>query len=409
MKIKVMSLGVIILIFIITLMGCTTSQNNDEGTVFDQGTNSKEPFTEGLNPQGSLSGNILSFDDSIFNITELFTNRDLQQTAELNNAVNMNLKSGEDIKIVTGGVYVLKGSVENVTVLVQVDDESKVQIVLDSVSITNEDAPAIYVKSGDKVFITSTDSENYMKVSGSYQTDGDTNLDAVVFSKSDLTLNGMGTLEIISSRGNGITSKDDLKITGGKYNITSKLDALEANDSICMYDGDINIVTEKDAFHSENDEDTSLGYIYIIDGTININAEDDAIRGNSIVKIDGGTINIETCTEGIEGTYVQINGGDINIYSTDDGINATNKSDYSVVIEVNDGNIDVKMGSGDTDAFDSNGNIYINGGTINIEGNSSFDSDGTSELNGGDVTVNGEKITEITESQMGPMGGKGRR
>jgi hypothetical protein len=166
-----------------------------------------------------------------------------------------------------------------VTVVVDAAEEAKVQIVLDGVSITNEDAPAIYVKAADKVFVTSTDSENYMEVSGSYVADGDTNLDAVIFSRADLTLNGTGTLGIVSTQGNGISSKDDLKITGGVYTIQSSADALEANDAILINDGTITIDTDKDGLHSENEEDATLGNIYIEGGTLTISAVDDAITG----------------------------------------------------------------------------------------------------------------------------------
>ena len=80
------------------------------------------------------------------------------------------------------------------------------------------------------------------------------------------------------------------------------------------------------------------------------------------------------------------------------------KSSYDIVIEINGGTITISMGSGDTDAVDSNGAIYINGGIIDITApTSAFDSNGVAELNGGEVTVNGEVITEITESMM--MGG----
>ncbi|HPJ22507.1 MAG TPA: hypothetical protein PLH18_09180, partial [Clostridia bacterium] len=112
------------------------------------------------------------------------------------------------------------------------------------------------------------------------------------------------------------------------------------------------------------------------------------------------------CSEGIEGTYIQINGGDIDIYATDDGINATAKSSYDVVIEVNGGNINVSMGSGDTDAFDSNGIIYVNGGTINIDAQSAFDADYLAQLNAGTVYVNGQQITQITVSMPGRAPGK---
>ena len=359
---------------------------------------------------GGFATDTTPVEGSLLDTADMFTDRDLDQTPDLDGAQYISLASGSDVNIVEEGVYVVSGQAEDVTLVVEVDDEDKVQIVLDGVSITNEDSPAIYVKSGDKVFVTTTDSDNYMEVSGTYEADGDTNLDAVIFSRSDLVLNGTGTLEVLSAEGNGITSKDDLKITGGEYAITSSLDSLEANDSIRIYDGDITLVTNKDALHSENDDDDALGYIYILDGTLDISAGDDAIRGTSGVQIDGGTINIETCTEGIEGTYVQINGGEIDIYSTDDGINATSKSTaYSVVIEVNGGDINVSMASGDTDGFDSNGSLYINGGTINVDtSGSSFDADGTIELNGGTVSVNGTEITEITQQQMGGKGKHGR-
>lgn len=348
---------------------------------------------------------ISAIEGSILDVENFFTSRDLEQIPDLTDSVSINLVSDEDIVINTKGVYVLSGDVNNVTVIVEVDDEENVQLVLDKLSIVNEDAPAIYVRSGDKVFVTTTESENYLEVSGTYIPDGDVNLDAVIYSKSDLVLNGLGTLEVESAKGNGITSKDDLKITGGHYIVNSYADAIEANDSIRIYDGDIVITTNKDGLHSENEEDDTLGYIYIQNGTLMINAVDDAIRANSVVQIDGGTINIEASTEGIEGTYIQINGGNITLYASDDGINATSKSSYDVVIEVNGGNIDVTVGSGDTDGFDANGDIFINGGIISVNGQSSFDADGVAELNGGEVTVNGEVITEITQMQMGK--GKG--
>ena len=358
----------------------------------------------------STSTIVSAVEGSMLDTSAIFSDRDLEQTPDLTAATTLQLTSNEDVTIDQEGVYVLSGTAENVTVTVEADDQAKVQIVLDGVNVTNVDAPVIYVKTADKVFVTSTDSENHMEVTGTYTADGDTNPDAVIFSKADLVLNGTGTLEIVSAQGNAVSSKDDLKVTGGNYVITSSADGLEANDSISIYDGDLTINAQKDALHSENDEDDSLGYIYILNGTLNITAADDAIRGTSIVQIDGGNINIETCTEGIEGTYIQLNGGNIDMYAANDGINATNKSTaYDVMIEVNGGTIHVSMGAGDTDAFDSNGNITINDGTIDVEATSAFDSDGTAQLNGGQVTVNGETITQITQTQMGGGRGGNRR
>lgn len=390
--------------------GCASTQDvtvSNEETTESSAEATVENTQEGTAVEAvATSTSVVSGEEgSALTVSELFSERDLEQEADLTSAVMLTLKSGEDVTITEEGVYVVSGQAENSTIYVEAADEAKVQIVLDGVSITNENTPAVYVKTGDKVFVTTTDSENHLEVTGSFVADGDTNLDAVIFSKSDLTLNGTGILEIESETGNGITSKDDLVVTGGNIAITAAGDGLEANDLIGIYDGILTIEAVKDTIHSENEEDVSSGHFYIKGGTLNLTAGDDGIQANSINQIDGGIITITSSTEGIEGTYVQINGGEISINASDDGINATSKSDYNVLLEVNGGTISVVMGAGDTDAFDSNGEIAINGGTIIIEGMSAFDSDGTAALNGGDVTVNGEKITEITQMQMG--GGRG--
>lgn len=345
---------------------------------------------------------------AIYSSEDLFSNRDLKQSADLTDAQYITVESENDITITAKGVYVISGTAEESTIIVDASDEDKVQLVLDGVSITNSDFPCIYVKSADKVFVTTTDSENTLSVTGNFTADGDTNTDAVIYSKDDLVLNGVGSL-IISSTDNGITSKDDLKITGGTISINCTSDAIEANDSIRIADGNITIVTKKDGLHAEYDEDDSVGYIYIGGGTLNITASDDAIHATTVVQIDDGEINL-SAREGIEGTYIQINGGNISISATDDGINAGKKSTaYAVTIEINGGYITIKMSSGDTDAVDSNGNLYVNGGTVNITASSAFDYDGTAKYTGGTIIINGVTTNTITNQMMGgaPSGGFG--
>ena len=336
----------------------------------------------------------------------VFTDRDLKQSIDTEGAVAYTLADNNNITINAEGVYIISGSASNASIIVEAGDSDKVQIVLNGVSINNTSAPAIYVKSADKVFVTTVSgTESTLNVTGTFSADGDTNTDAVIFSKDDLVLNGLGTLNI-NSTDNGVSSKDDLKITGGTISINATSDAIEANDSIEIADGTINLDSSKDGLHAENDEDNSKGYIYICGGTFNINAASDGIQATTVAQIDGGTINI-TASEGIEGTFVQINGGSVNINASDDGINGSNKSSaYTPTIEINNGDVTVNMGQGDTDALDVNGNLYINGGNINITAQSPFDYDGEGKLNGGTVTVNGSQVTQLTNQMMGGgMGG----
>lgn len=329
-----------------------------------------------------------------------FTERDLEQTADTSEAQKITVADNKTIDITDAGVYTISGSAENCTIRINADDSAKVQLVLDGVSITNDDFPAIYVLSADKVFITTTDTENTLTVSGEFTSDGENNTDAVIYSKDDLVLNGTGTLNVTSYYGNGITCKDDMKITGGTYNNKSALDAFEANDTISVCDGTFNITTNKDGFHCENYE--AEGSITISGGMFTINGASDGIQACAVLQIDGGDFDI-TASEGLEATYIVINDGNINISASDDGINAsTSTSAYETAIVFNGGNVNVSVGQGDTDAIDSNGSIYVNGGTINVTAQmSSFDYDRTAEFNGGTIIVNGQEVSEIPQSMMG--------
>ena len=339
----------------------------------------------------------------VYTADELFTERDLQQTADLTGAVIYTVSDGQNIRITSTGVYVLTGMAKNATVIVEAGKDDKVQLVLDGVSITNADFPAIYIKTADKVFIT-VSGDSSLSVTGAFRADDSTNTDGVIFSKVDLSLNGAAALAI-SSTNNGIVCKDDLKITGGIYQISASSKAVEANDSIRIAGGTLNLTAGTDGLHAENEEDAAKGYVYICGGNLTANAGDDGVHGTSVVQIDGGSLNI-CAAEGIEGTYVQINGGDINIQSSDDGINAARKSNaYTPVIEINDGDITIVMDGGDTDGIDANGHIIVNGGIICVTGNSTFDYDGTAEYNGGTIIVNGRQVSSIPNQMMG--GGRG--
>ncbi len=334
-------------------------------------------------------------------LVEMFTDRDLvQEVTEFDESIV--LEDNKDITLTESGVYYITGDVSNTTIIVEVDSEENVGLVLEDVSIINDTMPAIYIASADKVFITIV-GENYLEVNGTSTVDG-TNLDAAIFSKEDLVLNGTGSL-VIESAANGITSKDDLKITGGTYNITCENHGLDANDSIRIADGDITIGAGNDGLHSEYEEEDS-GYIYIADGTLTITAGDDGIRANSYIQIDGGTIIVYDSYEGMEATQVYINSGYINIYSSDDGINATKKTSNTVEIIIAGGVIIVEVGSGDTDGIDSNGTLTITGGEITITApTSSIDVDNTITHTGGTVIVNGEEVSDasaITSNGGGP-------
>lgn len=393
------------------LMGTACGNSNTKTVTIKTGT-AKAQTTSTASTSSDSSKKEKVTSDGTINADALFTERDLDQDPDLSDATKYTLSDNKDITIKKAGTYLISGNASNVTITVEAGDDDKVQIVLDNADITNTDSPCIYVKTGDKVFITSkTGTDNSLKVTGEFTADGDTNTDAVIFSKQDLTLNGGGSLDI-SSTANGVSSKDDLTITGGTYKINAEKDAFEAHDSIAVKDGTFDLDC-KNGLKAEDKDDTSTGFLAIEGGTFTINASNDCIHATTIAQIDGGNSDL-TGVECIESTKVIINGGTLDISSSDDGINASQKStSYDVSVNINGGDIKIKMGSGDTDGIDANGSIYVNGGTLDITANSPFDYDAEGKLNGGTVTVNGEEVTEL-ENQfangmgMGPGGQGGK-
>ena len=385
----------------IAVAGCNKKADTGTLTTTPATTADTSTTTTGKNTTLNYSKN------SPLDTTNMFTQTDLTQTVDTTNAKKITLEDGKDVTIDAAGTYVITGSAKNSTVIVNASADAEVHLVFDNVFITNTNKPALYTVNAKNVYVTTTqNSTNNLTVTGEFTEDNGDDIDAVIFAKTNITLNGLGTLNIDSSA-NGVASNNDLKVTGGTYNVNTTKHGFKALNSIHVADGTFNINATKDGFHSENEDDLTTGYVYIAGGNFTINSEDDGIQGTTITEIDGGTFDINS-VEGIEGTYVQINDGTIKIYATDDGINASEKAtNYDAQIEINGGNLDITMAEGDTDALDANGTLTINGGYINITAQFAFDFDLTASLNGGTVTVNGTQVTSITNSMMEGGGGPG--
>lgn len=411
MKNRYISILPIAIAGVLLLTGCATQ------TI----TESVLPMTESSTTENALKSGKVKDDEKRKNSDD--DNEAYDEESKINDAdvieITLNAQSisatsddvtisGTTITITEEGTYSFSGELSDGNIIVDTSKDEKVHIILNGVSINSETFAPIYVAQADKVSVTLKEgTTNTLTNGGSFIAIDDNNVDAVIYSKDDITFKGAGTLIITSPSGNGIVGKDDVTITDGTYEITASESAIRANDSVKIDDGSFTIVTDADGIHAEKSDDDSIGDIYIAEGNFDINAKDDGIHATTTLVIDGGTFKI-TAAEGLEATVVTINDGNISIEASDDGINAANKSSaYSPKVEINGGKINITMGPGDTDGVDANGDIIINGGTINVTGNSTFDFDGEGTINGGTVIANGEEVTTLPNQMMGGHGGMG--
>lgn len=405
--------------------GCTGAKSST-GNVVSSETETNAEETSEQSEAGSYSS------------ADMFTERDLAGTYEESAAVYVTLSgdgitgktdgvaiNGQTVTITAEGTYIFSGTLSEGQIVVDADN-AKVQIVFDNVDITCASSAAVYVKSAEKVFVTLAEgSQNTLRNTDEYVAIDDNNIDAVIFAKSDLTLNGTGSLTIVSAEGHGIVSKDDLKITGGTYDITAAGHALSGKDSVRIADGTFILTAEKDGIHAENADDEEKGYIYIADGDFTITSDGDGMDASSIVQIEDGTFDItagggaanslkthESDMPGGPGGGMPQNG------EKPDGESMPQMGEKPDGENMPQDTTTDESGTS-TKGIKAGGSMYLNGGTYQI--NSADDSihsnanitiaDGTYTLATGDdgvhaddaLTVNGGTIT-VTESYEGLEG-----
>lgn len=307
--------------------------------------------------------------------------------------------NGSTITIAAEGTYVISGQSEGVQIVVEANDTAKIQIVLNGVTMTNEEPP-IYINAADKVFLTLAEGTSNTLTDGTSR--ADETIDGVIFSRADLTINGNGQLAVNANFYNGIESKDDLIIVGGQITVNAVNTALKANDVINIQGATLDLTAGNDGIKAENEEDLTLGNIYLNPSSITINATGDGIQVSNTVEIAGGTINITNSNEGIEAMIIHQTGGDVSVTAADDGLNASDPTatessapgaaaNTALAITIDGGTLIVDAGG---DGLDSNGSLTINGGTVAVQGselggNGAIDADSQPIVNGGAIIAVG--------------------
>ncbi len=392
------------MIFSVLASGCSDSGNSSESSEIIQTTtetsittttdeesseeNSSEDDKETKAVQ--LSANASAYE---CNLEDIFSENDLNPVYSSENQIilkndKIELKgkgnvNNSDVLITEGGAYKITGTLDDGQIIVNSDE--KVWLILDNANISCSDSSPVYIEKSDKTFITlAPDSENTLSDGKeySYTSESENEPDAVIFSKDNLTVNGTGTLNINANFNEGITSKDDLTITGGTININSVGNGIKGKDCVAVSSAEINITSQADGIKSSNADEKGKGFIFISGGTFNINSMEDAFQSEQEFIIDGGNINIIS-GEGSSSEYVKQHTDSMMGGHGGFGRFSPQSTETETETETTISRKGIKSGA----------NMYINGGNITADCSSD------SIHSNSDITISGGKLELSSGSQ----------
>ena len=199
------------------------------------------------------------------------------------------------LTISAGGIYELSGVLNDGQIYVNAGPTDQVQLILAGLTVTCKDSAAIYIGKCDKIEVTLaegtvntlTDSDTYTRDYGENKAPN-----ACLCARSDMTINGSGTLTVTGNLNNGIDTSKDLKIKEGNITVTARNNALKGNNSITITGGTLKITSRDDGVKVSNDIDSGKGFFLMEGGTLDILANDDGIQAPVSVTVTGGSLKI---------------------------------------------------------------------------------------------------------------------
>ncbi|WP_116789196.1 carbohydrate-binding domain-containing protein [Flavobacterium psychrotrophum] len=283
----------------------------------------------------------------------------LNGTSATSDDTTVTTNEGSKITITQAGTYHVSGNLTDGQLVVDADQEDRVQIILDNVSIASSGSAAIDIKNADKVVINVK--------AGTTNTIADrngNNQDSAIFSRTKLSIFGTGTLNVNGNDNAAISSQGGIILKESTFNFTANEDAVKTDHNIIVYSGSLNIDADGDGFNAEED-----------------------------ITINNGTINITQSEDGFDASAVNILDGNIRIVAKEDGISVDGEhTNASTELIVRDGYLYINAGG---NGFDADGSITIEDGTVIIDGPTSNDNVAVSyssnfNINGGYfIAVNG--------------------
>ena len=326
-------------------------------------------------------------------LSTLYKNRDVDETWNIGDAQLIDLNTVQDsseIRITEKGDYVLSGTL-NGQIVIEAQEDAKVRLILNGVSITGLQGPAIYEKQADKLIVTLAEGTENTLTDGPVLTDADDTIGAALYTEDDLSINGSGSLTVNGTQKHGIQSKADLIIANGSIAVNAVLDGIRSRNSVLVLDGEISVIAGGDGIASTRTDADGKGWIILAGGTVTIRTGDGAgaarvsansrdgewgrrddwgsasntadsgvsqkaVKAATDLTVLDGTFSLNCADDGLHGVNVTVSGGTFVIQSGDDAMHADK------AMTVNGGNIDITQCYEGLEGED----VTVSGGTIRI-------------------------------------------
>ena len=281
-------------------------------------------------------------------------------------------------------------------IVVNCEKSAVPQLIFNGVTVYSETSAPLYVMQAGKVILTLAEgTENYLTNGGSFVPVDTEEIDAALYSRRDLVINGTGKLTVTSPAGKGISVKDHLAITGGTLDIQSAFHGIDANDSLRITGAAATLAAGMDGIHCENNTDTDFGYIYISSGTFRIDSAGDGIAAGAWLQINDGSFALlaggghENGRQHNSGGWGGFPGGGPGGKATDSTASTDSTSmkglKAAAGLLLNGGAFTIDSAD---DALHSDGALAVNGGTCAIAtGDDALHAETNLTLSGGDIAV----------------------
>ncbi len=381
--------------------------------VIDPETVKAKDVTEEKDAEGNITVNAMLANDTTksfsYDVLDLEPNYDDISALTIDIGDENSLEAGaenvvkfvdNDVELASGGIYVLKGSLDG-QVRIKKGIGDRTLLVLDSININVMDKSAIY-SDDTRLLIRLIDGSNNT-ISGESIEVANSNKFSAIYSKESISITGNGELNIDGKFSNAIESKDVLTILSGDINTTINGDGLKGKNGVLVRDGNIKIKSGDDGIKAT---DETNGSIFLQGGNITIKAKGKGISADKELIVAGGSVQVDSKKECMEALTVDLMGGVVNLIAGEDGINASDKkqdkkANQTGVYTSLSGTyliIDSQM-----DAIDSNGDLYMSGGTVLIS-SSTDDNERIIDYNGSVRCSGGEMIGVGPSARMQDLG-----